>query len=450
MDATQRIRYEEDAPATEPMRPSRRSKPTREDIKIRRRQQRAQQAAQVRTATVTVIALRCQACGCQGYGVEGSSRCPACASLAVESAYGEGAQQYIIPTEKLPFIPEEHTRRPHPLAEFLPDLDLPHQRPSGFDEPFQQDRFNIKEHGREVRRQRNQMPDAEKTPEGRGADMLADMIGEIGTVRTPNDVPTPGANRDERRMNWIRQRWNQTYEPIGYNEEGRAHSRRNTRARYKKFFGSTACEHENCPPWEHNPGYRPKYSSKKKATVLTTQIERANPGDMLRTPQGQTVTIKKVRPHETENDKVYVDTDQGTSLMSRGTDVELVPHNSQQQELPGSGIPGANTGRMPGAGSGAGGEATHLQAPTCPVDGAKMVFRNQMWICPVDGTTAPTAAAPAGMMPTDNPNGHLLNRPVDRPVPQTHLWASRYNTIGRESLVVRSAKRVLSTMEENR
>lgn len=203
-------------------------------------------------------------------------------------------------------------------------------------------------------------------------------------------------------------------------------------------YKSTEHEHEFGEPMVH------------RATRLPTQIERANPGDSMRTPQGQTVKIDKVRPHETENDKVYVDTDMGTSIMSRGTDVDLVPHNSQQQELPGSGSPSGNAGHLPGAGQGAGGKGMTGKAPTCPVDGAKMVFRNPTWVCPVDGTKGPTSAAPEGMSPVDWGRGNLVDRPRNRAVPQTHLWASRYNTIDRPPLATEMFERVLSTMEGNR
>lgn len=267
MDAARRIRYEDDAPAAEPMRAQRReqTKPSREDLKIRHRQERTQRPAQVRTAT-----LQCLACGCQGQGAAQGSCCPACGSLAVQ------------------------------------------------------------------------------------------------------------------------------------------------------------------------------------ATRLPTQIERANPGDSMRTPQGQTVKIKKVRPHETENDKVYVDTDMGTAIMSRGTDVELVPYNSRQKELPGSGSPSGNVGQLPGSGRGAGGEGMTGKAPHCPVDGAKMVFRNNIWVCPVDGTTGPTSVAPEGMAPVDWGRGNLVDRQRNRGVPQTHLWASKYNTVDRPPMAAHVAKRVLSTMEGNR
>lgn len=267
MDAQRRIRYQDDAPATEPMRAQRRerTKPSREDLSVRRRLERSQESARVRTAT-----LQCLACGCQGRGAAQGSRCPACGSLAVQ------------------------------------------------------------------------------------------------------------------------------------------------------------------------------------ATRLPTQIERANPGDSMRTPQGQTVRVVKIRPHETENDSVYVDTDMGTSVMKRGTDVELVPYNSQQQELPNSGNPNGNVGRLPGSGRGSGGEGMTGKAPTCPVDGARMVFRNNGWICPVDGTTGPTNAAPEGMSPVDWGRGNLIDRPSGRDVPKTHLWASKYNTVDQPALAVRTAERVLSTMEGNR
>jgi hypothetical protein len=184
-----------------------------------------------------------------------------------------------------------------------------------------------------------------------------------------------------------------------------------------------------------------------QATRLDTQIERLTEGDQLLTPQGQSVNVKKVRPHETESGKVYVDTDMGTSIMDRGTNVKYVPkggHSSVQQELPNSGNPQANVGRMPGAG-----DMTPAQAPMCPVDGTRMVFRNNTWICPKDGTTAPTSAAPAGMAPTDWGHGQMVNRQPGRPVQRAHVWGA-FITTERPSLVAREAQRVLSTMEENR
>jgi uncharacterized Zn finger protein (UPF0148 family) len=189
----------------------------------------------------------------------------------------------------------------------------------------------------------------------------------------------------------------------------------------------------------------------RTATVLMTQIERANPGDQMRTPQGQTVHVKQVRRHETDPTKVYVDTDLGTAIMSRGTDVNLV-QGDRQQELPDSGNPTGNTGQLPGAGRTPTGEGTgvgapHHAAPTCPRDGTKMVLRNNTWVCPVDGTTAPTTSAPAGMQPTNRDSDLIEDRQRNQ-TPQTHLWA--YRTAGQAPAIVRRARKVLETMEENR
>jgi hypothetical protein len=209
-------------------------------------------------------------------------------------------------------------------------------------------------------------------------------------------------------------------------------------------------------------GHMTRYASKrcrecgslmlKTATVLMTQIERANPGDAMRTPQGQTVHIKKIRRHETDNGKVYVDTDQGTSLMNRGTDVNLT-QGERQQELPDSGHPTGNAGQLPGAGrtptGEGGGSMPQGAAPHCPRDGVRMVLRSNTWVCPIDGTTAPTTSSPAGMHPTDRPSGQILNPERNRNVPQTHLWAS-YHTAGQPPAIVRRARQVLDTMEEIR
>jgi hypothetical protein len=191
----------------------------------------------------------------------------------------------------------------------------------------------------------------------------------------------------------------------------------------------------------------------KTATVLMTQIERANPGDTMRTPQGQSVKIKQIRRHETDNGKVYVDTDLGTSIMNRGTDVNLT-QGERQQELPSSGHPTGNTGELPGAGRTPTGEGDTAHqsatpqgaAPHCPRDGVRMVLRSNTWVCPIDGTTAPTSSAPAGMHPADRPSGYILQRERDGKIPQTHLWAS-YHTAGQPPAIVRRARQVLDTLE---
>lgn len=84
----------------------------------------------------------------------------------------------------------------------------------------------------------------------------------------------------------------------------------------------------------------------KTATQSQQRAENLQPGDLIRTPTGQSVRVKRVRNHETGK-ALYVDTDAGTSVVMRGTSFTLQPYNSTQQEIPGFGIPGANTNDLP-------------------------------------------------------------------------------------------------------
>lgn len=636
-----------------------RDKPSPEDKKIKRRQRRSPRTA----------VLKCASCGCQGRSqavcpcglkayldpmdgwshLDGSVShsaglktcselmrdvhplCPSCGSLAVEAAYGEGASQPIIPLDKLPAIPEGQTRKPDFLHELLSDVMgtppngmSPVQQPTGWDEPFVRDRYKLKEQGREIRQRRSEMPDAEKTPEGRGADALGELLPEYDTVRRTQDAINPNQSPDERKLQWFKDKWSKTTEPLGFSEEGRARIRRNTRNRYSKIVGPPACDHPNCPPWEHNEGrqaartaswgddYAPtdwdqhypsddsghihraikvypnfelwkhmggstglsheevahkvldhvrkhpnlgmhwtsdeshaqrvaragnwgmgrswyqdqerqdpesdlgsavivhakwpkrenietdpdilrRYNvgpydegesevpiktgtplhvtgiswsqydhpnsrdfthhtfegvpghqaSRRTATVLDTQVERLTEGNQIRTPQGQTVKVlRSPRPHETDGGKVYVDTTAGTTLMDRGTSIQIVPHNSQQQELPGSGNPMGNSGELPGAGrtpSGQAGTGAHQVAPHCPSDGTKMILQGGNWVCPTDGTTIPANANPTGMNPSNRPVNQLVQPERKQPIRQTHLWAS----LDQPSLIARRAQQVL-------
>jgi hypothetical protein len=69
-----------DEPTAEPMRAQRRgrSKPSREDLRVRNRTRRSYETPQARTAT-----LQCQACGGPGYVAPDAPRCSSCGSLAV-------------------------------------------------------------------------------------------------------------------------------------------------------------------------------------------------------------------------------------------------------------------------------------------------------------------------------------------------------------------------------
>jgi hypothetical protein len=83
------------------------------------------------------------------------------------------------------------------------------------------------------------------------------------------------------------------------------------------------------------------------STQFDTQADKLNPGDMIRTPTGQSVKVLRMRNHETSPGHVYMDTDQGTSVVRRKSPVQVVPFNSQQQQLPGYGTPGGNTNSLP-------------------------------------------------------------------------------------------------------
>jgi hypothetical protein len=374
-----------------------------------------------------------------------------------EAAYGEGAQQFVIPTHKLPLIDEEKTRKPDVLHGLLSDLfdgdpgfKPITSPPKGFDEPFQKDRFKQRMDGRDFRQRRKEMPDAEKTPEGRGADRLADMIGEVGTEREPRDATT-GMPPEERKHKWFKDRWDSTFEPLGYSDEGNARSRRNTRARWEKTMGPTACDHPNCPPWEHHDnGYKPKYSS-RTATVLNTQVERLNKGDQVRTPTGQTMEVKGIRPHETDATKMYLDTDSGTSVVDRGLNFQVVPKNSQQQELPDIGNPmGGNSAQTPGAGHGPGGPAptpgkspvANTPCPNCHTTGS-LHLRSGNYMCTVCGFTIAAGGTPGGLMFSNQPRGFTPQRRAPGTVPQAHVWASKYSTHDGESQMARRARQVL-------
>lgn len=175
------------------------------------------------------------------------------------------------------------------------------------------------------------------------------------------------------------------------------------------------------------------------ATVLHTDWEKLNPGDMIRTPQGQTVKITgRPRPHETDGNKIYVDTEWGTSLMNRGTGVDVVPYNTAQQEQPDSGNPfgGGNVGFQP--------EKARSQpqgggTKTCPNDGSPLQFTGDAWVCPRGDYSQPTNTP--GGAEFNNPE-NVVQTPRRTQPHRTQLWGSRYTTDGR-SAIARRAQQVL-------
>lgn len=104
----------------------------------------------------------------------------------------------------------------------------------------------------------------------------------------------------------------------------------------------------------------------KTATVLDTRAEMLNPNDQLQMPNGRTQKVLRVRPHETDGHHVYVDTDGGTTLVERGAAFKVVPKNSQQQSLPGYGVPGGNSNHLPGdVQNGGDNSAPSSKCPNC-------------------------------------------------------------------------------------
>lgn len=127
----------------------------------------------------------------------------------------------------------------------------------------------------------------------------------------------------------------------------------------------------------------------RTATVLNTQADKLNPGDQVLLQNGQTSQVRRVRPHETSpSTHVYVDTDQGTTVVQRTKGFQLAPTNSRQQMLPGYGNPGGNSNQLPWHGSPAGNAGAGSGAPTCPNDGSRMLQRGTEFVCPKCGHTA--------------------------------------------------------------
>ena len=192
----------------------------------------------------------------------------------------------------------------------------------------------------------------------------------------------------------------------------------------------------------------PFHEAHKTATVLNTQIERLNKGDQIRTPTGQTSVVQGLRPHETDSTLMYLDTDQGTSTVKRGTDFQVVPQNSQQQELPDTGNPmgSGNTGQLPGSGRTPGGAGVMPQtAPgTCPNCGNSGTLHLQggNYICSVCGFTVPAGGTPGGLTFTNQPSGAMPPRRKPGEIPRAHVWASKYTTTMQESQIARRARQV--------
>lgn len=110
-----------------------------------------------------------------------------------------------------------------------------------------------------------------------------------------------------------------------------------------------------------------------EATTTENWAERLNPGDQISLPNGKTMKVNRVRHHETDSQRVYVDTDGGTALVDRRKTFSVVPHNSRQQSTPGYGRPGGNSNTMPfgghGGQSGTNERGATTQCPSCGRNG---------------------------------------------------------------------------------
>lgn len=189
-------------------------------------------------------------------------------------------------------------------------------------------------------------------------------------------------------------------------------------------------------------------ASTKIATILNTQVERLNKGDLIRSPTGQTMEVHKVRPHETDSTKIYLDTDAGTSVVDRGTDFSVTPYNAQQQELPDTGNPinEGNVGQLPGQHLGPGGPTSGgigAMPKTCPNCGNSGTFsmHQGMGVCSVCGFSVSLKGSPGGLSFTDQPRGHMPGRRAPGEVPQAHVWASKYTST--EGQMARRIRQVL-------
>lgn len=179
-------------------------------------------------------------------------------------------------------------------------------------------------------------------------------------------------------------------------------------------------------------GFSQGVAAAHTATVLDTHAERLQPGDRVLGPTGQTLKVKRVRNHETSGDHLYLDTDQGTSLVKRKDQFRLAPHNTTQQEVPGFGIPGANTNTNPFSRDH--GQSNQVGSGTCPNCGAQgsMARRGGSYVC-----------SRCGYHEQQGPLGENALLDSDRVI-------RSFNRLDRgKTAVARRAREVLSTLEES-
>lgn len=89
---------------------------------------------------------------------------------------------------------------------------------------------------------------------------------------------------------------------------------------------------------------------RKTATEISADAWRLNPGDKVRGPNGQLLTIKDVKPHKTDQSKCVITLDGGGAMVEdRGANFTIVRGNGRQMSLPENpGLPGGNFNYLPG------------------------------------------------------------------------------------------------------
>jgi predicted RNA-binding Zn-ribbon protein involved in translation (DUF1610 family) len=157
-----------------------------------------------------------------------------------------------------------------------------------------------------------------------------------------------------------------------------------------------------------------------EATQFQTNVATSDgrvllqPGDNIRTPTGQTMKVNQVRRHETSRDHYYVDTDAGTTVVPWSTNFEVVPQNQRQQELPGFGVPGANSNALPFDPETSGSSNQPSSPNSCPVCGTKGSMRRSgnKYICSKCGYSENYMGGRGdqGMAFTDSPQVIMQNR----------------------------------------
>lgn len=191
----------------------------------------------------------------------------------------------------------------------------------------------------------------------------------------------------------------------------------------------------------------------KTATQFDTTADRVNPGDMIRTPTGQTVKVLRMRNHETSPGHAYMDTDQGTSVIRRKAPVQIVPFNSQQQQLPGYGTQGGNTNSLPmekGDTQHGPGGSNVATSQDCPVCGGKGTLHRQgnNYVCSKCGYRENVGAAGAGqgINFSDIPQ-RLMGQPGTQG--PGHQGPGFPIASSLKSAIARRAQEVLDSTEEN-